>query len=602
MMREAGMSPQEAFYEAMDITLNFRRSGRIAREVNKVVPFFNAGVQSIDKFARWITAEEYKGAGRKKAATYRTISFVAASAAIAAIFYALNNSDDEKEKDYEQLSTYTKNSYWVIPLGDGKYFAISKPREIGVLSSFFERCMERHVGENEHAFDEFYAYASENFLPAIANDIAQIGSKGAVETGMNIIGSLGMAGAVAYLVANRDFMGRPIVSSGLQNLEPRDQYTDRTSKIAYWLGQAFNGSPEQIDFFFQQILGGWWKYQKALFPLGEKNVDYTLGVGNTYVKDNQFSTDLTNWLYDRADATTKSKNSNPDDISKAITAKWDSNMVDFYGTYYKKAKGDPKSTAARGTRQLVLDMIREYQKGIDGNYKTSWQEAVEKVCEDKDSTEYLPSVMSGEVTDGNDKKHALSDVQYVEYQTDYLRLYWEIVEETMSTKMTTAEKANILTSAERAAREKATERTLKRIGASVPKEIAKYSSIDQDDLTMFYAGKAEAGKDNSVKKSEVVNVISGLNITDDDAWTLYLSDYDSKGANYAHDNGIEGFSYIEFLEALNSVDEPTESGKYGTYTQEEAKRAALQLKGLSKQEKAILWQSVNTKWKNNPFR
>ena len=465
MMREAGMTPQEAFYEAMDITTNFRRSGRISKELNKVVPFFNASVQGLDKFRRWITAEDVKGADRKKAIRGRVMSYVAVSAALAAIAYALNNGDEEKEKEYEQLSTYTKNSYWVFPVGDGKYFAVPKPREIGVLSSFFESCMEFGIGENDHAFDEFYAYASENFLPAIANDIAQIGTKGVKETGMNIIGSLGLIGVFGYLGANRDFLGRPIVSSGLQNLEPKDQYTDRTSKIAYWLGQAFNGSPEEIDYFMQQVLGGWWKGQKALFPVGDKNVDWSLGVGNTYIKDNQYSTDLTNWLYDRADTTAKAKNSNPNNIEKAIAAKWDSFMVDFYGAYYKKAK-NTDTTATRATRQLVLDMIREYQKGIDGEYKTEWQKAVEAVCVETGSTEYLPSVMQGEVKDGEGNKHELSDAQYVEYQTDYLRLYWEIVEETMSSNMSTEAKANILEAAKNVAKERATERTLQRIGAA----------------------------------------------------------------------------------------------------------------------------------------
>jgi len=465
MMREAGMTPQEAFYEAMDITTNFRRSGRISKEINKVVPFFNASVQGLDKFRRWITAEELAGKPeRKKAIRGRAISYVAVSAALAAIAYALNNSDEEKEEDYEQLSTYIKNSYWVFPIGDGKYFAVPKPREIGVLSSFMECCMEYGIGENDHAFDEFYAYASENFLPAIANDIAQMGTKGVKETGMNIIGSLGLIGVFGYMGANRDFLGRPIVSSGLQNLEPKDQYTDRTSKIAYWLGRAFNGSPEEIDYFMQQVLGGWWKGQKALFPVGEKNVDWTLGVGNTYVKDNQYSTDLTNWLYDRKDTTERAKNSDPNNIDKALAAKWDSFMTDFYGTYYKKAK-NTDTTATRGTRQLVLDMIREYQKGIDGEYKTEWQKAVEAVCIKKGSTEYLPSVMPGEVKDGKGKKHELSDVQYVEYQTDYLRLYYEMIEETMSDSMSTEAKANILEAAKNVAKQRATERTLQRIGA-----------------------------------------------------------------------------------------------------------------------------------------
>ena len=665
MMREAGMTPQEAFYEAMDITTNFRRSGRIFKELNKVVPFFNASVQGLDKFRRWITAEELAGKPeRKKAIRGRALSYIAVSAALAAIFYAINSGDEEKEEDYEQLSTYIKNSYWVIPLGDGKYFAIPKPREIGVLSSFMECCMEYGIGKNDHAFDEFYAYASENFIPPLFNDLAQIGTKGVKETMGNAIGSLGMLGVFSNLNANRDFLGRPIVASGLQNLEKKDQYTERTSKIAYWLGQAFNGSPEEIDYFMQQVLGGWWKGQKALFPVGEKNVDWTLGVGNTYIKDNQYSTDLTNWLYDRADTTARAKKSDPNNIDKAIIAKWDSNMTDFYGTYYKKAK-NADTTAIRSTRQTVLDMIREYQKGIDGNHKTDLQEAVEAVCKAKNSTEYLPSVMSGEVTDGNGNKHNLSDVQYVEYQTDYLRLYWETVEDTMTADMTTAEKARILIAAKQVAREQATERTLKRIGAPSSAFATKYSGVDNDVVTEFLAGIDLANDDKSVKKSEVVDIISNMNINDDDAWTMYFSKYDDKAAHQVQDSGVDAKSYMKYLQGVSKAesdgklekrevvdvitsmkvsnddawalylseyeakkdlairdagiggkdymtvlqnvdkyDKPNDNGKLGTYTNDEITNAVKNTSGLSKEERAVLWQELtgSKSTKNNPWR
>ncbi len=554
MMRESGMSPQESFYEAMDITVNFRRGGTVSRQINKFVPFFNANMQGLDKFFRWITVEEMSGKkGRGKAIAKRTAMYITANAVLGAIVYAINNYDDEAEENYEQLSTYTKNSFWVIPIGDGKYFAIPKPREIGVLSSFFETCMERYIGENEHAFDDFYSYATENFLPAIANDIAQAPVNGVKETGMNIIGSFGLIGVFGYLGANRDFLGRPIVSSGLQNLEPKDQYTDRTSKLAYYIGQATGGSPQEIDFFFQQVLGGWWKVQKALFPIGEKNRDRTLGVANTYIKDNQYSTDLTNWLYDRADTTTKSKNSNPSDIGKAIEAKWDSNMVDFYGRYYKIAKADSKSTAARGTRQLVLDMIKEYQKGIDGGYKTDWQKAVEAVCEDTSSTEYLPSVMKSTITDGDKKKHSLSDVQYVEYQTDYLRLYWETIEDTMTKDMSTEEKIYILSAAKRVAKEKATEATLKRIGATPTVFTTKYDGVDNDDLTVFLAGASEANADGSVKKSEILDVISDIDLDNDDAWTLYLSRYDGNMAKAAREYGVDAKLFMTAVIDMNDI-------------------------------------------------
>lgn len=554
LMRENGMNPQEAFYEAMDVTVNFRRGGTISREINKVVPFFNASVQGLDKFRRWITAEELAGKpDRAKVIRSRVIQHITVNLALAAIFYALNNGTDENEENYEQLSNYTKNSYWNIPIGDGKYFAIPKPRELGVLSSFFETCMEYGIGENKHAFDEFYAYAVENFLPAVASDVAQVGHNGLVETGMNIIGSLGIIGVVGYLGANRDFLGKPIVSSGMQNLEPKDQYTSRTSKIAKWIGQAFNASPMQIDYFFQQTLGGWWKGMKALFPVGSENRDFTLGVRNTYIKDNQYSTDLVNWMYDRAEASSKAKASAPEDVDKAISAKMDGNMTSFYSRYYKLAKDKSDTTATRGTRQLVLDMINEYRKAVDSGTLTKTQEAVNDICRSMGSTEYLPGVMQPEVKDGNGVKHALSDAQYVEYQTDYLRLYWETVEDALPGAQTDKEKAAIVLAAKNVAKEQAAANTLKRIGGYASSFVEEYSGVSNRHVTEFLASVDIANDDGSLKQTEVVDIITDMHLSDADSYQLFFSRYDRASAYEAASYGIPAELYLTAMIEMGEI-------------------------------------------------
>lgn len=470
LLREQGLSTHEAFDGAMDITVNFRRGGTLAREINKVVPFFNVSVQGLDKFRRWITAEELAGkAERKDVIKSRTFGYVAVSAALAAIVYALNNWDEEEKENYHQLSNYQKNSFWNIPIGDGKYFAIPKPRELAVLSSFFETAMEYGIGENDKAFVDFGEYAANNLLPKLASDIAMVGKDGVAETGINLVGNLGIVGVFGYLGANRDFLGRPIVSSALQNLEPKDQYTNRTSKIAHWVGQSFNQSPVQVDYFFQQVLGGFWKYLKALSPVGGENVDLTLGVQNTYIKDNQFTTDLVNWMYEQAEKSAKAKNSAPGNMDKAIAARMDSNMTSFYSRYYKLAKDKKETTATRGVRQTVLNMIKEYQKASDNNYVTPYQKAVYDVIKATGETDNLPSVMPSTIKDANDKTHTLSDMQYVEYQTDYNRLYWEYATDYISKASTAEAKEKALAKAKRDAKEEATSRVLKRIGAPTQK-------------------------------------------------------------------------------------------------------------------------------------
>ena len=71
-----------------------------------------------------------------------------------------------------------------------------------------------------------------------------------------------------------------------------------------------------------------------------------------------------------------------------------------------------------------------------------------------------------------------------------------------------------------------------------------------------------------------------------------------------HSQGIDEDTYFDFLDMLKEVDQPTESGKLGSYTQDEAAAAVAALEGLTRNERAALWQSVNKSWKdkNNPWR
>ncbi len=107
-----------------------------------------------------------------------------------------------------------------------------------------------------------------------------------------------------------------------------------------------------------------------------------------------------------------------------------------------------------------------------------------------------------------------------------------------------------------------------------------------------------------ISKQEVVDIIQNTAQNGSETWKMYLSMYDTEKDMYAYNKGIQGEDYMNFLVSLDKYDKPTKSGKYGSYTQEEAYRAINSLKGLSRKEKATLWQSVNSSWKakNNPFR
>lgn len=508
MRTRHGMTPQEAFYAATDITVNFRRGGTEARVLNRFVPFLNAGIQSIDKHIRHLTASDAPPQYRNKVVRSRVMTLLAMCAITAAIISIVNMADEEKREDYYQLSNFTKNNYFCIPLGDGKYFAIPKAREISFFSTLFETIIESASG-NDHAFDSFYDYAVDTWLPNFASDLAKADPAGA-------IGSIGVIGTAYYVTANRDFLGRPIESTGLGYLLPKDRYNERTSKIAYWVGQAFNISPQKLDFLGESIMGGFWKSQRALFPVGGESVDYTLGVYNTYIKDNQYSTDLTNWLYDKAEKSSQTSKSDPKNLDKKIVAKTDDCMREFYGNYNKLAKNLASSPATRGTRQTVLSMINEYRKASDSGAQTDAQKAVYAVCAAVGDTSLLPAVMPVVVRDGQKGDHELGAVQYVEYQLEYNRFYWEYAEDVLGGLTDDADKIRALKSAKTIAKERATSNVLARIGAPKTKFDEKYGDIQgitDVDIVKFRAEIDLANDDGGLTQEEVEDILDDMKVS-----------------------------------------------------------------------------------------
>lgn len=427
MMRRNGDDAKTAFYKAMDITTNFRRGGINSRTLNKFVPFLNANIQGEDKMVRFFTAEDIANKKqREKAIRNRVMWHLAGSALAALLAYLINGRDKKSREDYKQLSNYTKNNFFNIPIGDGQYFAIPKPREIAVLSSGFERALELSAMDNPDAFEGFWSYASGQLLPPVVAELADgFDWQGA-------LGNLGILGTLAYMSANRDFRGNPIVSKGLGGLMPKAQYDQRTTKLAKWIGQAFNVSPKKLDFFLNNTFGGVQKINASLFPIGENSRDLTLGVRNTYIKDNRYSNDIVDRFYDgkdEVDRTYKTYQDKPTELK--IAYKDYSNMSTFFSRYSALAKDTPESRQRRATRQTVLDMLTQFNKEQESGQRSWAQRKLDSLAEDWGGTAQWPSVMETTIeveTEQGTKIYQLNDSQYVRLQTEYLSEYWQRVE------------------------------------------------------------------------------------------------------------------------------------------------------------------------------
>ena len=206
----------------------------------------------------------------------------------------------------------------------------------------------------------------------------------------------------------------------------------------------------------------------------------------------------------------------------------------------------------------------------------------------------------------NGKRKDLTSEQYVRYATLKGEKSYKAVSNLVSSdaykQLSDTEKAKAVTEAYDYANQKAKEAISNYKPDTWVNKADEFGSNVGSYLS-FRANVSDTREDNGgkISKQEVVDIILDMAQNDSDMWKMYLSEYESKSDMYAYDNGIDGETYMRFLEILDEVDMPNKTGKYGTYTQDEARKAVNQLEGLSRQEKAALWQSVNTTWKRNPF-
>ena len=536
MMRDAGMTPQEAIYESHNITVNFRRGGSISRQVNKVVPFFNASVQGVDRLISWLGCKDIPKAERTKAIRNRVGWYVAAYGMLGLLQWFINSRDDEDEKYYAQLSNYTKNNFWCIPIYEngkhtGEYITIPKPRELAVPATVISNLMELVASGNKRAFGEFDEYVLASYLPNVADDTAKgivgfiRGDAGFEDMTADLLGNLGVIGIAAYAMANRDFLGKPIESAYYQNLEKRDRYNDRTSKLAYLIGQAFNESPIMVDYVGQQLFGGFWKTQKALLPMNPDKADYTLGLSNTYRRDSQYSTDLINDMYDIKAKAMLAHNSDKDNMEKAIAYKEAGSMATFYSNYNKL-----EGSSDKATRQIVLDMIDEFVWTTQYGERSEIQKRLDKLCTEMGDTSYMCSALNPYVKDDDGNRHNLTAAQYVEYQGLFNSAYWQYVEKALMSSDSTQAKAIAVNQARARARSEADGIMLSRLGVD-----SKYSSqlaeekavgLTAEDSIAFRStldevdAKREAEGSN-LSKSDVYEILDSMDLTDAQRAYLY---------------------------------------------------------------------------------
>lgn len=214
-----------------DVTVNFSRSGEWGRKLNEAFLFFNAGVQSIDKFGRTF----YKHPARTVVRGAGMLTFMAL------INYYRNRDEDW----WKELPPYEKWNYvhFSIP-GTETVMRAPLPFEFGLVFAALPLAAienTRTPGAFNDALGQLVESVTPSFVPAFLAPLAEVWR-------------------------NEDWKGSPIVPDMIKKHRlPEDWYTARTTSLAKGIGKMIGQSPAQIEHILNGYSGGLYRRVAELF-------------------------------------------------------------------------------------------------------------------------------------------------------------------------------------------------------------------------------------------------------------------------------------------------------------------------------------------------
>ena len=230
--RKAGATIEEAMLDAARVTTNFAAGGDVTRFANTHgATFLNASVQG--------AAQQVRNIREAKAQGFKGWVKLAAKTAIMGIpALILNNLLWDDDEEYEELSDYVKDNYYIVAkYGDGQFVRIPKGRTVAVIQDAFEQISNALTGDDEVDLANFLDLAISNLAPNNPFD-------------NNIFAPIRQA------LSNNAWYGDDIVPSSMQDLPAAEQYDESTDAISKWLGEKTNTSPMKWNYLLDQYSGG----------------------------------------------------------------------------------------------------------------------------------------------------------------------------------------------------------------------------------------------------------------------------------------------------------------------------------------------------------
>ncbi len=216
----------QAFNDAQDVTVNFTKSGYFAKRINEVTAFFNVAIRGPEKLYRAIRE-------RPVITVMKGLTWVTSLA----LWNWFKNRDKEW---YRNLPPAYKYNNFFIEMGN-IIVRLPIPFDLGILFASLPMAMM-----------DYYETHDPKYLEGLQKQVlAQIPDPTPT-----------LFQPMIDVAANRDFLGKPIESEGMQYLYPTERKRHYTSEVAKSLSKGFVAlgiplSPVQIDYMLNSYTGGW---------------------------------------------------------------------------------------------------------------------------------------------------------------------------------------------------------------------------------------------------------------------------------------------------------------------------------------------------------
>ena len=231
--RKEGRSVDRSMLDAARVTTNFAAGGDVTKFANAHgFTFLNASVQGASQHVRNFreaTRQDGMKGFVKTLAKYTL-------AGIPGII--LNNMIWDDDEEYEELSDYVKQNYYVVAkTEDGKFIRIPKGRTATVMQNALEQMQHLVTGDGEADFGTFYELFMNNIAPnnPIENNILA---------------------PVMQVKNNRAWYGEDLVPSRLQDLPAAEQFDESTDALSKFIGEKTGTSPYKWNYLIDQYSGG----------------------------------------------------------------------------------------------------------------------------------------------------------------------------------------------------------------------------------------------------------------------------------------------------------------------------------------------------------